>query len=333
VTTLTTVGLIAMGLYAIEGAYRRVALIDTGLLPGVKEFYYSHEVVIFLGVLLLLVLAQQVFGAPGWQRALGLGFALVGAYTLLATERRAGYIAVMVAFVAYSLVFLVNHRKAFFFIMIPLAIATAIYMPLFWNATGMIGQPARAVRSISQPDPRDAASNEYRDKEKVNVRLTIESNPLLGVGFGREFIFFVPLPSLSWWEFWHYEPHHNILWVWLKTGAGGFTLFWLLMGTAMARGAHLAKQLRAPEARCFVLLALGGIIMSLVFSYVDLGLVNGRVTVFLGMCIGVISVLERLYQPAGNRTSAREAGIGRAAATWARRHRRPVAMAAPLESA
>ena len=117
-------------------------------------------------------------------------------------------------------------------------------------------------------------------------------NPLLGVGFGREFLFVAPLPDLSWWPFWHYEPHHNILWVWLKTGALGFIAFWILIGTAIARAAFCVETLKRLERRAsFAILALAGIISTMVFCYVDLGLVSGRVTVFLGTLLGTLAVL------------------------------------------
>ncbi len=177
---LLAVTLVAATVWAVEGVYRRVALIDTGLLGVVPEFAFSHEVVVFLGCLILLVVAQQVFGAPLWQRLFGLAALPVALFTLLATERRAGYISVMVAFLALSLVFLVARRRAFFLIAVPVLLAGAIYLPLFWNNTSMIGQPARAVRSLREPDPRDAASNLYRVLEKINVQATIRSNPLLG---------------------------------------------------------------------------------------------------------------------------------------------------------
>src|SRR3712207_8792377 len=44
------------GLAAAESVYRRLALIDSGQLGVIIEFAYSHEVVIFLGALLVLVL-------------------------------------------------------------------------------------------------------------------------------------------------------------------------------------------------------------------------------------------------------------------------------------
>jgi hypothetical protein len=295
VSRLTTIAIVAMGLWAIEGAYRRIVLIDGGVLSTIMEFSYSHEVVIFLGSLILLVLGQVVFGGPLWQRLLGASTLIpVAVYTLLATERRSGYIALMVAFLALALVFLFAHRKAFFLIAIPVIIGAAVYLPVFWNTPGLVGQPARAVRSLYEPDPRDAASNLYRDLEKINVRATIESDPILGVGFGREFLFVVGMPDLSFWPFWHYMPHHNILWVWLKTGGIGFTIFWVLIGTALALSANLIKTIRSSETRVFAVLTLTGIVGTLIFCWVDLGLTMGRVTVFLGACMGTLAVLHEL---------------------------------------
>lgn len=293
---LIGISLITMALFAVEGAYRRLALIDTGILAVAPEFAYGHESTIFLGALLLLVLAQQVFGAPWWQRLVGLIVLPVAVYTLLATERRAAYIAVAIAFVAVALILMVVHRKAFVFIALPIIVAAAVYLPLFWNNTTLVGQPARAVRSLYQPDPRDALSNQYRDLEKINVRATIHAEPLFGVGFGRPFLMVAPLPDISWWPFWRYEPHHNIMWVWLKTGAIGFIFFWLLIGATLARSAHFVKRIRDRDARVFAVLAVSGIVGFMVFCYVDLGLVSGRVTVFLGTLMGTVAVLDQLQQ-------------------------------------
>jgi O-antigen ligase len=289
---LMAITLLATSLLAIEGIYRYVALISTGMISG--DMVYEHGDALFFGLALLLVLAQQVFGAPRWQRVLGPGLVPIVTYTLLVSLRRGGYIATLVAFLAFALVFLVARRKSFLLTALPLLLGGAIYLPLFWNHTGLLGQPARAIRSLSAPDARDAASNGYRDLEKINIRATIAADPLLGIGFGRKFLFVVPLPDLSFWPFWHYEPHNNILWIWLKTGAGGFIVFWVLMGTALARAAHLARTERGPPVRVFALLALGSIIATLVYSYVDTMLVGGRETVVLGTIMGTLAVLDQV---------------------------------------
>jgi hypothetical protein len=294
VSEMIAVTLIGTAAFAVEGAYRKIALIDTGALGAVQEFQWEHSDVIFLSTLLLLAFAQLVMGGPKWQRAVGLCLTPIGLFTLLATERRAGYIGLAAAFVAMCVVLLVVNRKVFFLVAAPLLIGSMIYLPLFWNTSGMLGQPARAVRSISDPDQRDSGSNAYRAMERVNVIETLRMNPLLGVGFGQPFTFFLALPDLSWWPFWRYEPHHNILWVWLKTGAVGFALFWALMGTAMATAANLARRAKDRAIRTYSLAAIGVIVVVLVFSYVDLGLVSGRVTIFLGTTLGTLAASSRL---------------------------------------
>jgi hypothetical protein len=66
------------------------------------------------------------------------------------------------------------------------------------------------------------------------------------------------------------------------------------MGGMLALAARGARRLRRPETRGFAHLALAGVVISLVFCYVDLGLSNGRVTIFLGTIAGVLGVLEQV---------------------------------------
>lgn len=292
VRALLGITLVVNGLFCLEAIYRHLVLIRGGQLKGDDTF--EHVDVIFLSAALLLVVAQRVIGGPRWQRAIGPPVFIVAVYALMASERRSGWIALGVAVVALLAVLAVRHRKAFLWITVPLVVSSALYLPLFWNQTGLWGQPARAVKSLITPNARDAASNQYRVIEKANVRYTIEQNPLLGVGFGREFQMVYPLPDLSFWPFWRYQPHNNILWLWLKLGMAGFTLFFVLMGLAIARAAYLTRVLQAPELRVFALIALCTIVATLVFSWVDVGLVSGRVTVIVGMLLGVLGILQRL---------------------------------------
>ena len=289
--TLVSIVLVAGSLYAFEGTYRKLWLIDRGQMGDIKEIWYGHDTMVFVVTLVLLVVAQQIFGAPFWQRLLGLTSAPFALFVMLASERRAANIALMITFLALCLVLLAAHRKAFFLFAVPVLVAGAFYLPIFWNDTSMLDQPARAVRSLSSPDPRDAASNFTRELEKGNIRATIAANPLLGVGFGREYLIVSYVPGLEGFPLWRFEPNNTVMWLWLKLGAIGFVLFWLLIGTAITRAAQLAKTVR--EAQTFAVLTLTGIISVLVFSYVDLGMTAGRLTSFLGILIGMLAALER----------------------------------------
>jgi hypothetical protein len=301
VAGLLRVGLGAAILFAIEGAYRRVALIDTGQLGVISEFAYEHEDALFLVIFLLLSLSAFVFGAFRRVRLIGLLFAPLMVFTLLATERRAGIIVLLVGIIVIAVTTLFVRRKTFIIASLPVVMITGLYLGVFWNAGGILGQPARAIKSLYAPDARDAQSNFYRALETMNLDVTIHSDPLLGVGFGRPFIMAAALPDLSaWWPFFRYETHNNVLWVWLKTGAIGYVLFWVMIGGAVSRAAFAAKRLLDPTLRCAALFCLVAIVGTVVLSYVDLGLVSGRVTAMLGTSLGILSVVERI-----DRTSAR----------------------------
>jgi hypothetical protein len=246
-----------------------------------------------------------VVGGKLWLRLLGIMLGPIGLFTLLGTQRRAGYIALAIGFLLMTIPWFVRHRKAVLLILLPTSIIVAIYLPLFWNNTGFLGQPARAVRSMYSPDERDASSNQYRDLEEINVRETIKADPILGVGFGREFTFYVPLPDLSWWPFWKFQPHHNILWVWLKVGGPGFAVFWVLMFGSLALASSRTLTLTDRSLVTFAYLAIASLVTTLIFCYVDLGLTNGRVTVFLGVILGVLAGLKAIDTgPGGERMTA-----------------------------
>src|SRR5262249_31030389 len=147
-------------------------------------------------------------------------------------------------------------RKAFLLIAVPVLVAGAVYMPLFWNNTSTWGQPARAVRSINDPDPRDASSDAWRDLEAINVRATIASDPILGIGFGKPFLQVVQVPSISFFEFWNLEAHHDILWIWMKAGALGFISFFALMLSGIARCAWMARTMQHPDDRVFAMVTM-----------------------------------------------------------------------------
>jgi hypothetical protein len=294
IRTLTTLMFVLGGLAASEGIFRRYVIVNSGVLGDAQESWFSHESVVLWGVVVIIAIAQQVVGAPRWQRLIGPPLMFATLLGMLVTERRAGLVALFVALAFFILSLFTIKRKAFFAIGIPALILAGIYLPLFWNSGGTLGQGARAVRSISSPDPRDAASNAWRDLEAINVRATIASDPIFGIGFGKPFLQIVAVPDISFFEFWNYEAHHNILWVWMKTGGIGFIIFFSLILGVIARSVWLARVLPEPELKVFAVGAMAGVLMSVIFLYVDLGLGGVRIPLLLGVASGGVGVLDRL---------------------------------------
>jgi hypothetical protein len=305
VQEMLSVFFVLSAMAGLEGAYRRNVFIEAGLLGDAQEVWYSHEDVIFWATFMLLVIAQAAFGAPRWQRLLGPFLALLTGYTLLVSERRAGIFSLIIPFLVLTVVLFMANRKVFFMISVPLLICGAIYVPVFWNASGPLAQPARAIRSINDPDPRDAQSNMSRILELIDIRATVASDPLTGVGFGRPYLLVVAIPDISFFPLWNYVTHHNILWIWLKTGMAGFIIFWCLLGSGLSRGAYYVRRLREPELRTFATLAVLGITSSVVYLYVDLGLNGSRIPILLGILLGGVSVLGQIQSSTASRSGVR----------------------------
>jgi hypothetical protein len=298
VRTLLSITFIFVFLSVLEGLFRKFALINQGLMGEAQESWYSHDGMVFWGMLVVLLAVQLVVGAPRWMRILGPPALMLTLLAMLVSERRAGLVALAIGFAFFLISLITIKRKAFFAIGIPVALAVLVYLPLFWNNTGTLGQGARAIRSISSPDARDASSNAWRDLEAINVRATIASDPIFGLGFGKPFLQIVTVPDISGFEFWNYEAHHNVLWVWMKLGGIGFIAFFSVILLAIARAIWLARTLPDRESKTFALLAMAAIVMSMVFCYVDLGLTGSRITMILGLAIGTVAVLDRLPRDA-----------------------------------
>jgi hypothetical protein len=268
------------------------------------EQYFEHDDVIFLATFLILAISVFVFRTRAGLRVLSALAAPILFYVLLASNRRAGIIVVLVALLVVALTLLVVKRRAFFASALPTLVATCVFFALTWNASGVLGQPARAVRSLYEPDLRDASSNVYRLIETYDITVTLAEDPILGVGFGRPFHMVAPLPDLSWWPFWHFETHNNVLWIWLKTGFAGYVAFWSLLGTAMSRAAFSAKHLHDQSLRAAALVGLVALVGIIVFGWVDLAFVSGRTTAFLGTMLGMIGVLAQLDRAGSRREPA-----------------------------
>ncbi len=271
-------------------------------LPGhvVGDLSYDHEDATMLAFAIVLSLAMLLLGSTRRQKLFVLVSVPIDLIGMMLTHRRAGEAALFVGIVFLAVILFRVNRRVFLRVVPITALIFGIYLGAYWNCTsGTLCQPARAINSQINPDPRDAASNLYRDEEKQDLTLNIEVQPITGLGFGQPFVFYIPLPDLSFWPFWHYTSHNAILWVWVKTGIFGFMLFWWLLGSGVYRGSRLIQALSsAGDYKGRALLAAGVmlIIMQMTVSYVDLGLTSDRSMLLLGVMLGIIGHLPTILQ-------------------------------------
>lgn len=300
--TLTWVILIATLLLGIEDIIRYEFF-----LPGhnVGDLSYDHPDATLLACALLLSLGMLLLGSTRRQRLFVLFSLPIDVIAIMVTHRRAGFAALAIGLVFLAVILLRVNKQLFFKIVPVTALFLTMYVAVEWNcnSSSALCQPARALTSQINPDPRDAASDDYRNTENFDLIVNIQVNSFTGLGFGRPYIFYEPLPNESFWPFWHYTPHDEILWVWVKMGIVGFIAFWWLIASALYRSGRLTQALSAAgdnKARALLAAAACLVVMQMSVSYVDLGLTDDRSMFMLWVMLGVIGHLPGILRRSTN---------------------------------
>jgi hypothetical protein len=284
--------MIGLFIEGVNGAYIYLVVLN-GNLAG-SEAIAEHTASSHMNTVFVLAMTIWMYKSPPGMR---LGMLIIVPFVLLtylANQRRASFVGLAAAIVLIFLVLYLDNRKAFWIIFPPLAVIAMLYMGAFWNSTGALGLPARSVKSALFPNQitaRDQASNVYRIIENINTGFTIHQKPLTGVGFGQKFYIIIPLPDISFFEWWEYFPHNSIIWIWLKTGVGGFIAMLYLLGTAIMTGVDVFRRMPKTEMRAFALTATLFIVMHSVFAYVDISW-DSQSMVYLGLLMGLINRIE-----------------------------------------
>jgi O-antigen ligase len=116
---------------------------------------------------------------------------------------------------------------------------------------------------------------------------------LTGVGFGNQFINAVPLPDISFFQWWQYMTHNSIIYIWMKAGFGGFLALLVLVGLAIMTGMRVLLRMPQGGLRAAALLAILYVAMHFVYAYVDLSW-DSQSMLYVGAMLGLINVLEHL---------------------------------------
>jgi hypothetical protein len=238
--------LIATTGLALENSLRWLFIFRNLTVADDLAFDHVDAIVLTFGIILCLSLL--LIGGTRSQRAYAIFLLPLLIFVIEVMRRRAAF-AVLIVGLAILFILLFRLRPQLTWkILIPVLLFTGMYLAVFWNNTSPLGQPARAVRSQVEPDPRDAASNLYRDAEKFDIVVNIQASPYVGIGFGAPY---QQILMLEWknsvgaiWPFFPYTTHNNILWIWMKSGAIGFIAFWWLLGSGVFEGSRAIETQR-----------------------------------------------------------------------------------------
>jgi O-antigen ligase len=131
----------------------------------------------------------------------------------------------------------------------------------------------------------------YRFIENLNVAYTIHLAPIAGVGFGKKFHIFVQMPDISSFLWWEYITHNSIVWIWIKTGVGGFISLLYMIGFTLICGARTLHRLKGGDMSAIALMALLYLMMHFSYAYVDMSW-DLQSMLYVGSMMGVLNSIE-----------------------------------------
>jgi O-antigen ligase len=249
----------------------------------------EHSATIPMNALFILLIGSLVFKCSRWMRWTSFLLAIPVIWAYVLSQRRAAMIALFVGVFIVIVVLYQRRRRAFWFLAPTTVLVGLGFVLATWNAVGAIGLPAQAVKTVLFPDDltsADTSSDLYRQIEAADLYFTIQQNRLFGVGFGHKFLQLIPLPDISFFEFWEYIPHNNVLWIWVKLGFFGFVAMLFMFGRAVQLGARSVALVRTNDHAAFVVVGLSYVVMFLVFAYVDIAW-DPRSTVVLALAMAL----------------------------------------------
>jgi O-antigen ligase len=257
------------------------------------EAIAEHSYSVHLNTLYILAIGVWLFRGS-WVKRIVLPLMMpIVLFSYFANQRRASYITLAVALLLIAIIVYQENRKAFWLIIPVLGVVGLIYLAAFWNSSGSIGGPARAIRSVIAPQPggRDDSSNVYRVLENMNSKFTITQRPLTGIGFGNKFYIVVPMPDISFFIWWEYITHNSIVWLWMQSGVGGFVSMLVMVGMAVMVGVRTIWRMPKGDMRAFALMATLYIVMHFVYAYVDMSWETPSM-IYVGTMMGLLNRLE-----------------------------------------
>jgi len=239
------------------------------------ESLVAHGATLPMNAMIVLIAAAYLFKSESLARRLLLPLmAIPVVIVFLISERRAAVVALVGGLMLLGIMVFWTNRKVFMKVAPLVLIAGVLYTAAFWNdSTSTAGFPAQAIKSVIAPDQvseRNQSSDVYRVVERIDIVATINSNPILGIGFGKPFLRPIPLPEINPFFLEDFMPHNSILWIWMKAGIGGFIAMLFLFGTAMRTGARAALRQRTGDYAAITFTSTAIVLMYAVFSYVDI---------------------------------------------------------------
>jgi len=234
----------------------------------------SHgDSVLFAGAAAIVVALLVEEAAPGRRAIAGVVLALLTA-GMVANNRRLAWVELGAALVAVYAMSSLTRTKRRVRRAIALSLPVLIlYGVVGWTSSARVFRPVAIVRSLVAT--RADWSTSMRDIENFNLTWTLRAHPLLGSGFGHEYVEKVKAVDISSiFAQYRYVPHNSVLGLLAFGGVIGLSgvLLALVVGVYLAARAH--RFAGAPGHRAAGLAVISAVVVYLIQCYGDMGFMS-----------------------------------------------------------
>ena len=262
------------------------------------DFVVGHEEALFFSLFIVLTACLWIFQVPGGLRTTATFLFPLILVADLVNSRRAAWLILGGELIALTIVTIVAvpSRRRFMVKMIALAlVVSAVYFPAYWNHSGALAGPARAVKSAVAPNTRDESSDLYRMQENENLKLNIREGGAIGRGFGVP-INYLPgtitdISSID--PLIRFVPHNGVLYILMRMGLLGGIAFWSLLAAGIITGCRLVRS-RNREVAVFGTVLACALVGYALEGYNDQGFFMYRIAFVMGALLGLGEAARRL---------------------------------------
>lgn len=165
-----------------------------------------------------------------------------------------------------------------------------LYLSVGWNSGSKVFAPVQVARSVI--DTKADRSTFFRHVENWNLVMGMRYWPVLGRGFGHEFIEYYPNDNIvSLFPQYRAEPHNQVLGTLFFAGLIGFTGLWMLPAAGVFLAARSYRRAQVPEHRAAALCCYATILVGFIDTYGDLGLRNIQNKVLTALALAFVGKL------------------------------------------
>jgi hypothetical protein len=248
------------------------------------------DTVLFVGAITIVV-AHAVHTKARGGTLRSVAIVLLMLWAIQVNNRRLAWVSLLCALGGvYALSTFGSARRRLHRTIAVVAPILAIYAYVGWGRSERIFKPLLSFQQMggTAKDP----STESRNLENLGLAKTLNTAPLLGTGFGHEYIEISDvLAPKDVFPMYKYDPHNSLVGLAAFMGGLGFYAVWLVFPMVAYYGARAYRFARSPPERTIAVCAVAEVIIHANQMFGDIGIGATQSQVMVPIAIAAASRL------------------------------------------